>query len=199
VPIDAFLFGGRRSSVVPLVYEARNWEEGVFLAAQMSSETTAAATGNVGELRFDPMAMLPFCGYHMGDYFAHWLKIGRREGAHPPKIFFVNWFRKGSDGQFLWPGFGENSRVLAWIFDRCGGGGKAEETPVGYVPALGEDGIEIDGLDASVEDMERLLAIDPAEWAATLGQVRGHFARFGDKLPPEFAEMLDRFEERLAP
>jgi phosphoenolpyruvate carboxykinase (GTP) len=198
VPIDAFLFGGRRSTVVPLVYEARDWEEGVFLAAQMSSETTAAAVGNVGELRFDPMAMLPFCGYHMGDYFAHWLRIGRREGAHPPKIFFVNWFRKGDDGQFLWPGFGENSRVLAWIFGRCGGDASAVETPIGYVPVLGEDGIAIDGLDASPEDMTRLLAIDPAEWTATLDQVRGHFARFGDKLPPEFTRMLDTFEARLA-
>jgi phosphoenolpyruvate carboxykinase (GTP) len=198
VPIDAFLFGGRRSTVAPLVFEARNWEEGVFLAAQMSSETTAAATGAIGELRFDPMAMLPFCGYHMGDYFAHWLRIGRRDGAHPPKIFFVNWFRKGDDGQFLWPGFGENARVLAWIFARCGGRGMAEETPVGYVPVIGEDGIEIGGLDASADDMARLLAIDPAEWSATLDQVRTHFTRFGDKLPPEFNRLMEDFEARLA-
>jgi phosphoenolpyruvate carboxykinase (GTP) len=198
VPIDAFLFGGRRSSVVPLVFEAHNWEEGVFLAAQMSSETTAAAVGAVGELRFDPMAMLPFCGYHMGDYFAHWLRIGQRKGANPPKIFFVNWFRKGEDGQFLWPGFGENSRVLAWIFERCAGAAAAVDSPVGYVPVIGDDGIAIDGLDASTADLERLLAIDPAEWSATLDQVRGHFAKFGDKLPPEFARMLDVFEARLA-
>jgi len=198
VPIDAFLFGGRRSSVVPLVFEARNWEEGVFLAAQMASETTAAATGAVGELRFDPMAMLPFCGYHMGDYFTHWLSIGRREGAHPPKIFFVNWFRKAPDGRFLWPGFGENSRVLAWIFERCVGAAKAQETAVGYVPVVGKNGIDIAGLDTSPEDLGILLNVDPAAWASTLDQVRGHFAKFGDKLPPEFASMMTQLEARLA-
>jgi phosphoenolpyruvate carboxykinase (GTP) len=194
VPISAFLFGGRRSRVVPLVFEAHNWQEGVFLAAQMSSETTAAAVGNVGELRFDPMAMLPFCGYHMGDYFAHWLKIGQKEGAQPPKIFFVNWFRKSPEGDFLWPGFGENSRVLAWIFERCGGSAQATDTAIGLVPAVGKDGIEVDGLDA---DLSGLLDIDEKEWADTLDQVKTHFARFGDKLPPEFVRQLDALEKRL--
>jgi phosphoenolpyruvate carboxykinase (GTP) len=197
VPIDAFLFGGRRSKVVPLVFEAHNWEEGVFLAAQMSSETTAAATGAVGELRFDPMAMLPFCGYHMGDYFAHWLKIGAKQGAKPPKIFFVNWFRKGPNGDFLWPGFGENSRVLAWIFERCGGSAKATDTAIGYVPTIGEDGIETAGLGTSDIELASLLDIDEKEWGDTLNQVRAHFARFGDKLPPEFGQQLTSFEKRL--
>ncbi len=198
VPIEAFLFGGRRSSVVPLVFEAHDWEEGVFLAAQMSSETTAAATGAVGQLRFDPMAMLPFCGYHMGDYFKHWLNIGKRAGAKPPKIFFVNWFRKGPDGAFLWPGFGENSRVLAWIFDRCAGTAEAADTPVGYVPVKGEGGIATDGLCTTDAELAHLLAIDPAEWAATLDQVGAHFAKFGDKLPVEFERQLSAFKERLS-
>jgi phosphoenolpyruvate carboxykinase (GTP) len=197
VPIDAFLFGGRRSKVVPLVFEAHNWEEGVFLAAQMSSETTAAATGAVGELRFDPMAMLPFCGYHMGDYFAHWLKIGAKKGAKPPKIFFVNWFRKGPNGDFLWPGFGENSRVLAWIFERCGGSAKATDTAIGYVPTIGEDGIETAGLGTSDAELASLLDIDEKEWGDTLDQVRNHFARFGEKLPPEFSQQLSSLEKRL--
>jgi phosphoenolpyruvate carboxykinase (GTP) len=197
VPISAFLFGGRRSRVVPLVFEAHNWQEGVFLAAQMSSETTAAAVGNVGELRFDPMAMLPFCGYHMGDYFAHWLKIGQKAGAQPPKIFFVNWFRKSPEGKFLWPGFGENSRVLAWIFDRCAGTASARKTAIGYVPEAGKDGIETDGLDASEAAMVDLLDIDEKEWGSMLDQVKTHFARFGDKLPPEFPRQLDAFEKRL--
>ena len=194
VPISAFLFGGRRSRVVPLVFEAHNWQEGVFLAAQMSSETTAAAVGNVGELRFDPMAMLPFCGYHMGDYFAHWLKIGQKAGAQPPKIFFVNWFRKSAEGDFLWPGFGENSRVLAWIFERCGGSAQATDTAIGLVPSTGKDGIELEGLDA---DMSGLLDIDEKEWADTLGQVKSHFARFGDKLPSEFVRQMASLEKRL--
>ncbi len=197
VPIDAFLFGGRRATVMPLVVEAFDWEQGVFQAAQMSSETTAAATGAVGELRFDPMAMLPFCGYHMGDYFAHWLKIGRREGAKPPRIFFVNWFRKGPDGKFLWPGFGENSRVLAWIFDRCGGDAKAKESAIGYVPALGEGGIDIAGLDMSADELGGILDIDDAALAGTLDQVRSHFTRFGDRLPPEFDRQMAALEQRL--
>ena len=134
VPIDAILFGGRRSEVVPLVHEAFDWEHGTFLGSIMASETTAAAAGAVGKLRRDPMAMLPFCGYHMGDYFAHWLEIGRREGAQLPKIFYVNWFRKDEDGRWLWPGYGENSRVLAWVFGRVAGTADARETPIGYVP-----------------------------------------------------------------
>jgi len=198
VPIDAFLFGGRRSKVMPLVFEAHDWDRGVFLAAQMSSETTAAATGAVGQLRFDPMAMLPFCGYHMGDYFAHWLKMGRREGAKLPRIFFVNWFRKGPDGKFLWPGFGENSRVLAWIFDRCGDVAEVDNTPIGLVPSSGPSGINIDGLETSSEVLAELLKFDPAEWAATLDQVKAHFAKFGDKLPPQLSRMLIEFEASLA-
>ena len=195
VPIDAFLFGGRRSTVVPLVLEAFDWEQGVFLAAQMSSETTAAATGAVGKLRFDPMAMLPFCGYHMGDYFSHWLRVGRREGARPPKIFMVNWFRKGPDGKFLWPGFGENSRVLAWIFGRCDGTMSAEETALGYVPAAGGSNsvlLEIDGV-----NLGDLLKVDAGEWLSQLEQVREHFDRFGDKLPHEFRRQLSGLELQL--
>src|SRR6185369_1477163 len=157
---------------------------------QMSSETTAAAAGAVGKLRFDPMAMLPFCGYHMGDYFQHWLGLGQREDARLPKIFFVNWFRKGPEGKFLWPGFGENSRVLAWIFNRCAGTAPARKTAIGYVPETGKNGIETDGLDASDAAMASLLAIDEQEWSGTLEQVKTHFARFGDKLPPEFVRKL---------
>jgi phosphoenolpyruvate carboxykinase (GTP) len=195
VPIDAFLFGGRRSTVVPLVVEAFDWEQGVFLAAQMSSETTAAATGAVGKLRFDPMAMLPFCGYNMADYFAHWLRIGRREGAAPPKIFMVNWFRKGADGKFLWPGYGENSRVLAWIFGRCEGTAPAEETAIGYVPASGSEAtglLELEGV-----DLPALLKVDSAEWLAQLTQVSAHFELFGSKLPDEFGGQLASLKERL--
>ena len=196
VPIDAFLFGGRRATVVPLVTEAFDWEHGVFLGSIMGSEKTAAAAGTVGELRFDPMAMLPFCGYHMGDYFAHWLESGRRQGAKLPKIFMVNWFRKDEDGKYLWPGFGENSRVLAWIAERCDDEGGAEATPIGLVPAA--DALDVSGLDLPEGAMEKLLDVDSSEWREQLPQVRDHFATFGDKLPPELAEQLRSLEERLS-
>jgi phosphoenolpyruvate carboxykinase (GTP) len=196
VPIDAFLFGGRRSTVVPLVHEAFDWEHGVFLGSIMSSETTAAAAGEVGKLRFDPMAMLPFCGYHMGDYFAHWLRIGEREGARLPKVFYVNWFRKDEDGRFLWPGFGENSRVLEWVFRRCGGEAEATETPIGLVPAPGA--LDTEGLDLSEDAVARLLEVDPEEWRAQLPQVHEHFARFGDALPQPLRRQLEALEERLS-
>jgi phosphoenolpyruvate carboxykinase (GTP) len=195
VPIDAMLFGGRRSTVVPLVHEATGWEHGVFLGSIMSSETTAAQAGAVGKLRFDPMAMLPFCGYHMGDYFAHWLKVGRREGAQLPRIFYVNWFRKDDQGKFLWPGYGENSRVLAWIFRRCEGATDAEETAIGLVPSAG--GIDTTGLKISDDALSALLAVDHAAWMEQLPQVREHFERFGDKLPPELWSELKALEERL--
>jgi phosphoenolpyruvate carboxykinase (GTP) len=197
VPIDAMLFGGRRSTVVPLVHEARDWEHGVFLGSIMASEKTAAATGNVGELRFDPMAMLPFCGYHMGDYFAHWLAIGRREGAKLPKIFYVNWFRKAPDGRFLWPGYGENSRVLAWIFGRCMGHTEAVETPIGLLPPAGPGGINTEGVDVSPEAIEQLLHVDLEGWREQLPQVHEHYARFGEKLPAELREQLAELERRL--
>jgi phosphoenolpyruvate carboxykinase (GTP) len=195
VPIDAMLFGGRRSTVVPLVHEARGWEHGVFLGSIMSSETTAAQAGAVGKLRFDPMAMLPFCGYHMGDYFGYWLELGRREGVQLPKIFYVNWFRKDEEGKFLWPGYGENSRVLAWIFRRLEGAAEADETPIGLVPRAGA--IDTDGLDVSEEAMAQLLAVEPEEWKAQLPQVHEHFARFGDRLPGELREELAALEDRL--
>jgi phosphoenolpyruvate carboxykinase (GTP) len=195
VPIDAFLFGGRRGSVVPLVHEAFDWEHGVFLGATMSSEKTAAAAGNVGELRFDPMAMLPFCGYNMGDYFAHWLKVGGREGAQLPRIFYVNWFRKDADGKFLWPGFGENSRVLEWIFRRCEGKAGAVETPIGLLPE--EGGIDTEGLDISTEAMNELLSVDEALVKQQLPQIKAHLATFSDKLPAQLTEQLVALEQRL--
>ncbi len=195
VPIDAFLFGGRRATVVPLVTEAFDWDHGVFMGSIMGSEKTAAAAGKVGELRFDPMAMLPFCGYNMADYFAHWLELGRREGVHLPKVFMVNWFRKDDSGRFLWPGFGENSRVLAWVFERCDDEGGAEQTPIGLVPA--EGALETAGLGLSAEDMEKLLSADTDEWIAQLPQLKEHYAMFGERLPAELREQLHALETRL--
>jgi phosphoenolpyruvate carboxykinase (GTP) len=197
VPIDAMLFGGRRATVVPLVYEARDWEHGVFLGSTMSSEKTAAATGNVGELRFDPMAMLPFCGYNMADYFAHWLEVGRREGAQLPRVFYVNWFRKDDDGKFLWPGFGENSRVLAWIFRRLEGKAEANDTAIGLVPPVGEGGIDTSGLDIDADAVEKLLEVDPESWTEQLPQMHEHYWKFGDRLPAELRSHLEQLERRL--
>jgi phosphoenolpyruvate carboxykinase (GTP) len=196
VPVDAMLFGGRRSTVVPLVHEAFDWEHGVFLGATMSSETTAAAAGQVGKLRFDPFAMLPFCGYDMAAYFEHWLEIGRTgEDAKLPRIFYVNWFRKDAGGRFLWPGFGENSRVLAWVFGRCAGTAEAVQSPIGLLPAPGA--IDTDGLDLSDADMAKVLAVDAEELRAQLPQVEEHLARFGERLPRELRDQLSALEARL--
>jgi phosphoenolpyruvate carboxykinase (GTP) len=196
VPISAMMFGGRRSTVVPLVREAFDWEHGVFLGATMSAETTAAAAGDVGKLRYDPFAMLPFCGYHMADYFRWWLELGRgAEADKLPRIFYVNWFRKDDAGRFLWPGFGENSRVLEWIFRRCQGKAEAVETPVGNVPAPG--GLNMEGLDVSEEDMAELLTVDPAQLEAELPSIHEHFAMFGDRLPQELRDQLAALEDRL--
>jgi phosphoenolpyruvate carboxykinase (GTP) len=197
VPISAIMFGGRRATVVPLVHEARDWEHGTFIGSIMSSETTVAQAGEVGKLRFDPMAMLPFCGYHMGDYFAHWLRVAKRDGAQMPRVFYVNWFRKDDDGKFMWPGFGENSRVLAWIFGRLTGETKAEETAIGLVPPIGEGGINTDDLDVSAETMAKLLEVDHDGWAQQLPQMKEHLATFGDKLPDELAQQLRALEKRL--
>jgi len=195
VPISAIIFGARRQRVVPLVYESLSWQHGTFLGATLSSETTAAAAGKVGVLRRDPMAMLPFCGYNMAAYWGHWLDIGRRL-SNPPKIFRVNWFRTGADGKFLWPGFGENLRVLKWVLDRCQGRGEAQETPIGYVPT--PDAIEREGLDVSDATMRELLRVDEAEWAeAVLGQ-REYFAQFGDKMPAGIIEEHEALDRRLS-
>ena len=191
VPIEAILFGGRRATVVPLVHEARDWAHGVFMGSIMSSETTAAAAGAVGQLRWDPMAMLPFCGYHMGDYWAHWLKLGETEGAKLPKVFYVNWFRKGADGKFLWPGYGENSRVLEWVFRRCEGTAAAVDSVIGLLPPVGEGGIDTTGLDVSEEAMAELLAVDLDGWKSQLPQMHEHYARFASKLPVELRTQLN--------
>ena len=196
VPIDAFLFGGRRATVVPLVHQAFDWDHGVFLAATMSVETTAAASGAVGQLRFDPMAMLPFCGYNMADYFKHWLEIGRKgDEAKLPKIFVVNWFRKDDDGNFIWPGFGDNVRVLDWIMRRCDGEGEASATEIGLVPPPGD--IDTDGLEIDADAMETLLKVDPEEVRQQLHQVEAHLAQFGQRLPEEIRGQLTALEERL--
>ena len=196
VPIDAFLFGGRRAGVIPLVREATSWEHGTFLGATMSSEMTAAAFGTVGQLRFDPFAQLPFAGYNMGDYIGHWLSMAQRTDRDKlPKIFCVNWFRKDEDGAFLWPGFGENSRVLEWIFRRCDGEGEAVSTPIGNVPAPGA--LNTDGLDISDEEVATLLAVDEAALRAELPQVEEFLAKFGDRLPGEMTTQLDALKAAL--
>ena len=195
VPISAILFGGRRSSVVPLVNESFSWQHGVFLGATMTSEKTAAAAGSVGQLRRDPFAMLPFCGYNMGDYFAHWLEIGQKKDAVLPKIFYVNWFRQDDLGKFLWPGYGENSRVLKWVFDRSGEKGDAVETPIGYLPP--QDAIDISGLGISDDDMEELLRVDKEQWKAEVQGITAYFNQFGDRLPEAMRVELKALEERL--
>lgn len=199
VPISAILFGGRRPSVIPLVFEAFNWAHGTFLGSIQSSETTAAQAGAVGIVRRDPMAMLPFCGYNMGDYLAHWLKMGRKTSpANLPKIFYVNWFRKsgeGKEGRWLWPGFGENSRVLKWIYERVAGTGQAVETPVGYFPH--PSAIEMNGLDIPAEDLGELLRVDRAGWLGEIPDIRAHYAKIGDHLPKELLNELSRLECRL--
>jgi phosphoenolpyruvate carboxykinase (GTP) len=196
VPISAILFGGRRAATVPLVYEARSWEHGVFLGATMASETTAAAAGAVGKLRRDPFAMLPFCGYHMGDYFANWLALGAAtNSARLPRIYQVNWFRKDAGNRYLWPGFGENSRVLAWIAERCEGTAGASETAIGLVPAPGA--LPVEGLELAPADLEALLAVDVPGWEAELPRLAEHLATFGDRLPAQLAAQLEDLRERL--
>ena len=196
VPMSAFVFGGRRSTVVPLVFEALNWRHGVFLGSIMASETTAAAAGAVGKLRRDPFAMLPFCGYNMGDYFGHWFKIGARLGDNAPRIFYVNWFRKDAEGGWLWPGFGENSRVLKWICERIDGTADAVETPIGYIPTA--DALDLDGLDVPEADVDELLSVNPEDWRAELPDIRRFYAGFGNRLPSELLTELDALEERLS-
>jgi len=195
VPIDAILFGGRRASVVPLVMEAADWQQGTFLGSIMASEKTAAATGGLGTVRRDPMAMLPFCGYHMGDYFAHWLKVGEKGGDKMPKIFYVNWFRKSPEGKFLWPGFAENSRVLKWIFERCDGSAEAVDSPLGKVPA--EGALDTEGLDVDAADLKELLSIDVEGWKAEVPSIKEHFETFGEKLPAGLKDELAALEKRL--
>ena len=200
VPISAFLFGGRRPSTLPLVYQAKDWEHGVFIGATVGSEVTAATLDvKVGMVRRDPFAMLPFCGYHMGDYFGHWLEIGRKGAAQGklPKIFCVNWFRKSAEGKFMWPGFGDNSRVLAWIFARCSGEGEYKDTAIGIMPT--EAAIDLSGIEneVSAADLAELLKVDVEGWKRELGMIKEHFAKFGDRLPAELKKQLAGLEERL--
>lgn len=196
VPISAIMFGGRRRTTVPLVTEAFDWDHGVFLGSIMASETTAAQQGAVGNLRFDPMAMLPFCGYNMADYFGHWLKIGAATNSENlPKIFFVNWFRRDEDGRFLWPGFGENSRVLKWIFDRIDGNASAEKTAIGYLPNPSD--LDTNGLDINDADLAALLSLDAPGWKQAIPQIRNHFAQFGPKLPATLVNKLDELDKSL--
>jgi len=197
VPISAILFGGRRRTTVPLVTEAFDWEHGVFLGSIMASETTAAAGGQVGKLRFDPMAMLPFCGYNMADYFQHWLKLGQQaDDTKLPKIFFVNWFRRDEDGRFLWPGYGENSRVLKWVFERIDGKAAAAKTAIGNLPPV--DALDLTGLDIDERDLQELLSLDTNGWREAVPQIRDHFGGFGDRLPGQLTARLNELEQSLA-
>ncbi len=196
VPISAILFGGRRRTTVPLVTEAFDWEHGVFLGSIMASETTAAAGGQVGKLRFDPMAMLPFCGYNMADYFRHWLNIGEKtDTSKLPKIFFVNWFRRDEDGRFLWPGYGENSRVLKWVFERIDGKVGAEKTAIGNLPPM--DALDLNGLSIDDRDLRELLSLDTSGWREAVPQIREHFGSFGERLPGQLTARLNELEQSL--
>ncbi|MFZ0565538.1 MAG: phosphoenolpyruvate carboxykinase (GTP) [Chlamydiales bacterium] len=196
VPISAIIFGGRRSSVVPLIFEAFDWNHGVYQGSSLSSETTAAMVGEVGKLRHDPFAMLPFCGYNMADYFGHWFKIGKQTSPDKlPKIFSVNWFRKSPEGQFLWPGFGHNARVLKWIFERTDGEGEAIRSPIGYLPS--EKGIDLSGLSLPPNDLQALFKVDPKEWLIEAEHMKGYLSQFGKKLPPEMVEQIENLEKRL--
>ncbi|MET0272987.1 MAG: phosphoenolpyruvate carboxykinase domain-containing protein, partial [Phenylobacterium sp.] len=202
VPISAILFGGRRASAVPLVNEARDWAHGVFMASNVASEGTAAAEGTIGELRRDPFAMLPFCGYNMGDYFGHWLAMGAKaDPAKLPRIYFVNWFRKDEKGKFVWPGFGDNSRVLKWIVDRLEGRAEAVETPIGYLPAPGS--LDVAGLGLTQAQLDLLLTVDPAIWRKEAALIPEFYAKFGDRLPSalqaEYEALVDRLSEDAAP
>jgi phosphoenolpyruvate carboxykinase (GTP) len=196
VPISAIVFGGRRRTTVPLVTEARDWRHGTFMGATMSSEKTAAATGGLGQVRRDPMAMLPFLGYHVGEYLRHWVNVGKGADAERlPKIFYVNWFRRGADGRFLWPGFGENSRVLKWVIERIEGRAAATETPIGYVPTA--DQLDLDGVDAPLADVRAALAVDVEEWRAELPLIEEWFAKIGEQLPTSMRDELESLRQRL--
>ncbi|MFT5426850.1 MAG: phosphoenolpyruvate carboxykinase (GTP) [Gammaproteobacteria bacterium] len=195
VPISAILFGGRRASVVPLATEALDWNHGTFLGTIIASEMTAAAFGTIGQLRRDPMAMLPFCGYNMADYWGHWLKMGQTEGAKMPKIYYVNWFRKNESGKFMWPGFGENSRVLKWVFERCAGTAEAIETAIGNMPTL--NGIDFDGLNMSEKDIANLMRVDTDGWLSELDGIEEYYATFGDHLPAELSSQVQALRKRL--
>jgi phosphoenolpyruvate carboxykinase (GTP) len=194
VPISAILFGGRRAKVAPLVFEAFDWRHGVFLGATMGSETTAAATGQVGVVRRDPMAMLPFCGYNMADYFGHWLKMGAKSDE-APAIYHVNWFQTGPDGAFLWPGFGENLRVLRWILARVRGKADAVRSPIGFLPT--RDSLDISGLNLPESSLSRLLAVDREAWTRELAEMEAFFKKFGPRLPEELWQEHDRLAHRL--
>ncbi|MDG2335170.1 MAG: phosphoenolpyruvate carboxykinase (GTP) [Myxococcota bacterium] len=196
VPISAILFGGRRATVVPLVAEARDWQHGTFMGSIISSEKTAAAAGKIGELRRDPMAMLPFCGYNMGDYWSHWLDVGRKQGAQMPLVYYVNWFRKGDAGNFLWPGFGENSRVLKWVFERCNGSANAVNTPIGNLPT--PESLDLDGLSVDDDALKTLLTVDREGWLQELPLIRDYYARFGDRMPEELTSFVDNLEKELS-
>jgi phosphoenolpyruvate carboxykinase (GTP) len=193
VPISGIIFGGRRSAVIPLVFEALNWQHGVFLGASISSETTAAAQGQIGKLRHDPFAMLPFCGYHMGDYFAHWLKMGKKS-PKLPRIFYVNWFRKAPDGSWLWPGFGHNIRVLKWIFERTSNSGKAKQIPIGYIPD--QEALDLSGLNVPAQNLSQLFKFDSEGWRKECADLREYFQLFGTKMPKELLEELNQLEKR---
>ena len=196
VPISAILFGGRRRTTVPLVTQAFDWNHGVFLGSIMASETTAAAGGAVGKLRFDPMAMLPFCGYNMADYFKHWLQVGTKTDASKlPQIFFVNWFRRDEDGRFMWPGYGENSRVLKWVFERLNGTAQADKTAIGYLPSA--DSLDTNGMNINTADLQAITSVDVDGWREAVPQIRDHYAAFGDRLPNELATALDALENSL--
>ena len=195
VPISAIIFGGRRAKCAPLVYQSKDWENGVFVGSAMASETTAAAAGAVGVVRRDPMAMLPFCGYHMGDYFAHWLEMGKKLGDKAPKIFNVNWFRTDDEGNFIWPGFGDNMRVLNWIIDRCEGKADAVETPIGFVPR--PEDIDLTDLDFDIETLKTILEVDKDIWTKEAEEIEEHYKKFGDKLPAELRKQLDTLKANL--